>query len=145
MLSRRPPQSASDDKPGKNPTTADQDSSLDGWLFEEGRIDEIAGGAAGMMGVWLWGGRGGTAAGGGASSGGGPGLTGTPAVSEAKSGAMRPGGNGGGKAGGPACSGIVGYGRNADPRGLVSSKRKSPAAVDADEQVEKVGDSSSQR
>ncbi|CAN0454745.1 unnamed protein product [Ectocarpus sp. 12 AP-2014] len=139
ILSWGLPRSASDGKPETKPTTtADQASCLDAWLFEVGRVDEIADGAAGMKGMWLWGGHGGTAAGGGASSGGGPDLTtGSPAASAANNGATDQGGSGGGKAGGPACSGVVDYGRKADPRGLVSSKRNRPATVDGVEQVEK--------
>lgn len=140
-MSRVPPRSASDGKPETKPTTtADQASGLNAWLFEVGRIDEIADGAAGMKGMWLWGGPGDTAAGGGVSSGGGPDLTGAPAASAANNGATDQGGSGGGKAGGPACSGVVGYGRKADPRGLVSSKRNRPATVDEVEQVENVGE-----
>ncbi|CAN0504549.1 unnamed protein product, partial [Ectocarpus sp. 8 AP-2014] len=138
MLFRVPSRSASDGKPETKPiTTADQASGLDAWLFEVGRIEEIADGAAGMKGMWLWGSHGGTAAGGGASSGGGPDLTGAPAASAANNGATDQGGSGAGKAGGPACSGVVGYGRKADPRGLVPSKRHRPVIVDGVEQVEK--------
>ncbi|CAN0177085.1 unnamed protein product, partial [Ectocarpus sp. 4 AP-2014] len=138
ILSRGPPRSASGSKPETKPTTtADQASGLDAWLFEVGRVDEIADGAAGMKGMWLWDGHGGTAAGGGASSGGRPDLTGAPAASAANNGATDQGSSGGGKAGGPECSGVVGYGRKADPRGLVSSKRKRPATVEGVEQVEK--------
>ncbi|CAM9592522.1 unnamed protein product [Ectocarpus sp. 6 AP-2014] len=138
ILSRVPPRSDSDSKPETKPTTtADQASGVDAWLFKVGRIDEIADGAAGTKGMWLWAGHGGTVAGGGASSGGGPDLTGAPAASAANNGATDQSGSGGGKVGGPACSGVVGYGRNADPRGLVSSNRNRPATVDGLEQVEK--------
>ncbi|CAM9907027.1 unnamed protein product, partial [Ectocarpus sp. 12 AP-2014] len=139
ILSWGLPRSASDGKPETKPTTtADQASCLDAWLFEVGRVDENAGRAAGMKGMWLWGGHGGTAAGGGAFSGGAPDLTtGSPAASAANNGATDRGGSGGGKAGSPACSSVVDYGRKADPRGLVSSKRNRPATVDGVEQVEK--------
>ncbi|CAB1111690.1 unnamed protein product [Ectocarpus sp. CCAP 1310/34] len=138
ILSWGLPRSATDGKPETKPaTTADQASGLDAWLFEVGRADEIADRAAGMKGMWLWGGHGGTAVGGGASPGDGPDLTGAPAASAANNGATDQGGSGCGKAGDPACSGVVDYSRKADPRGLVSSNRNRPATIDGVEQVEK--------